>query len=323
MIRESAIGRKRWKWQGFASLSILSLLISACAPTQVRFPAGKTLLEGGTPAPLPAPDSLRAELELTGYERRGKTTVSAAFSSLPLRKYKLDLMGFPGMVAASFLWTDTGWVLALYEREGYLRGDGDTVELPGLGVAAAPVHDLFSWLWGDFFPGTAPTEGPVPAADPDAGEATAPGEPGAAQGDTAVTTAAAAPDDPRDSGDSGAAPIEALLAASTVPPPGWEPAGPHSIRYRAGGHGWIVTLDRRTGVVSEAVRADSAFRIRYEDYRVRNDRPMPRRVRVFSEGRPMLDIAVDQVDDHPRWKRDPFRVRIPKGFKRLRPAPES
>jgi hypothetical protein len=287
---------------------LLSLLLAACAPTQVRFPAGKTVLEGGTPAPQPAPDSLRAELELTGYERRGKTTVSAAFSSLPLRKYKLDLMGFPGMVAASFLWTDTGWVLALYEREGYLRGDGDTVELPGLGVAAAPVHDLFSWLWGDFFPG-----------------------------DTAVTMAADAPGDttgptaPRDSDstvpatsprDSTAA-IEALLAATTVPPPGWEPAGPHSIRYRAGGHGWQVTLDPRTGVVREAVRADAAFRIRYEDYRIRNDRPMPRRVRVFSEGRPVLDIAVDHVDDHPRWKRDPFRVRIPKGFKRLRPAPES
>jgi hypothetical protein len=256
-------------------LLCVTLLLSGCAaPSKVRYPMGEALLSGETPAPLPAPDSLTAELELTGYERRGKTSVSAAFSALPLQKYKFDLFGFPGMVAAGFLWTDTGWSLVLYERDGYLQGYGDTVEMPDLGVKAAPVHDLFSWLWGDFFPGTDPEAFASPSTSP-----------------------------------------------PTLPPKGWEPAGANAIRYQAGGHGWRVTLDPATGLVQEAVRADSAFRIRYQDYRVKDGRPLPGRVRVFSGDRPVLDISVDRVDDHPKWRRNPFQLRIPKGFKRLRSTP--
>jgi hypothetical protein len=68
------------------------------------------------------------------------------------------------------------------------------------------------------------------------------------------------------------------------------------------------------------VREDSAFRISYEDYVLRNGRPLPRRMKVFGGGKPLLEIVVKQAEDNPAWKRDPFRVRIPKGFVLLRPA---
>ena len=140
----------------------------------VHFPAGEALLRGEVPVAERAPDSLRAEVELTGYKGRNRTTVSAGLSALPLRKYKLDVYGLPGMVEASFLWTDTGWTLVVYGREGYLQGYGDTVDLPALGLEKAPVHDLFACLWGDFFPGDgARRAGPegVPAAPGPAGRA--------------------------------------------------------------------------------------------------------------------------------------------------------
>lgn len=269
------------------SLLFLFLLLSGCAP-KARFPAGQAILRGETPAGPPLPDSLRAGLELTGFQGGRKTSVSAALSAVPWKRYKLDLYGLPGMVAASFLWTDTGWTLVLYERDGYLQGYGDAVDLPGLGIGSAPVHDLFACLWGDFFPGDGPAGRDGGAAGPDSAGM---GAPGGAKG----------------FGETG----------GSVLPGSWEKGEGGTVAYEAGGFRWTATLDSRTGTVQEAVRADSAFRIVYLDYRLRNGRPVPGKVRVFAGSRPLLEIGVGPVEDNPAWKRNPFRIRIPEGFSPL------
>ncbi len=294
-------GRAGWA----CLLAIAAGLLGACAPA-VRFPVGEAMLRGEEPAAAPAPDSLRAEVELTGYKGRSRTTVSAGFSALPLRKYKLDVYGLPGMVEASFLWMDTGWTLVVYGREGYLLGYGDTVDIPALGLEKAPVHDLFACLWGDFFPGDG--EG-VPLMKRGAGPEAA----GRDSGDSAAGVAGKR--DPEDSATGGS-------GGPRLWPARWEQAGDGLIRYVGrGGPSWLARLDAKSGVVLEAVREDSALRIAYEGYAVRGSRLLPRRVKVFSRGKPLLDLGIGAVQDNPAWKRDPFRVRIPKGFIRLRAAP--
>ena len=47
------------------------------------------------------------------------------------------------------------------------------------------------------------------------------------------------------------------------------------------------------------------------------ERPVPRDVRLFRYGEPVLEIKVGSVEDQPHWKRDPFVLRIPKGFRRV------
>lgn len=287
----------------------LAGLCLSCAP-KAHFPVGEALLRGETPPAPPTPDSLRAELELTGFQGGRKSTVSAALSAMPWRRYKLDVYGLPGMVEASFLWTDTGWALVLYEREGYLQGYGDTVELPGLGVGGVPVHDLFACLWGDFFPGDGAGDRDGASADRSAGGGHRGGGSGSASEPTGDTA--------RDG--SGRDSLGRPLGSAPPPifPTALEKTGDGRLSYAAGGRRWLVSLDARTGVVREAAREDSAFRIVYEDYRLRNGRPVPKRIRVFAGKRPLLEIGVGTVEDGPKWKRNPFQIRIPKGFSRLR-----
>ena len=139
-------------------LGIAALLLAGCASSP-KFRPGEAILKGETPVFPPAPDSLRCELELTAFAGGRKSSVSAAFSAKPVLAYKLDLFGLPGMVAGSFLWTRGSpgepekWTLVLFDREEYGEGEGEHVEIGNLGLREISVHDVFSFLWGDFFPG--------------------------------------------------------------------------------------------------------------------------------------------------------------------------
>src|SRR4051812_44218320 len=104
-------------------LPLLPLLFQGCA-VPPKFPAGEAILKGETPKLPTPPDSLRAELDLTAFGSGRKSSVSAAFSAVPYRKYKLDLFGLPGMVGGSFFWTTEKWTLVLFERDSYLEGVG-------------------------------------------------------------------------------------------------------------------------------------------------------------------------------------------------------
>jgi hypothetical protein len=241
------------------------LLLAGCASAP-RFPAGEAILKGETPVFPPPPDSLRTELELTAFGGGRKSSVSAAFSAKPLLAYKLDLFGVPGMVAGSFLWTPGKWTLVLFDREEYVEGAGEHVEIGNLGLKEISVHDVFSFLWGDFFPG-----------------------------DSATGT-----------------------------PEGLTRAGEGAFTYPARGMRWRVSLDAKTGQVREAAREDSAFRIDFGDYQRSKEgaldqgkgRAVPRKVKLFRYREQVLEIRVKTLEDNPHWRRDPFFVKVPKGFRK-------
>lgn len=245
----------------------IAFFLSGCAVAP-HFPAGEALLKGEPSRFPPAPDSLRAELELTAFGGGRKSSVSAAFVARPEAEYKLDLFGLPGMVAGSFLWTPERWTLVVFDQEEYVEGVGAHVEIGNLGLNEISVHDMFSALWGDFFPGDTP-------------------------------------------------------GSDTAAPPGIRSLGDATFGYEAQGVRWRVHLDPGTGLVRQALREDSAFRIAYSDYRIgsggtlEKGRPVPGRIRIYRYRDPLLDIRVKSVEDNPRWHRNPFFIRIPKGFRKL------
>jgi hypothetical protein len=248
----------------------IQAILGGCASAP-RYPAGEAILKGETPRFPPAPDSLRAQLELSSLAKGRKGSVNAAFLARPWMQYKLDLYGLPGMVAAGFLWDPAQWTLVLFEREGYLQGAGERVDIAELGLRDVSVHDLFSFLWGDFFPGT-----PVENAPAD-------GAPGV--------------------------------------PEGLRNLGKGAFSYPVQGTEWRMDLDEKTGLPREAWRADSAFRMAYADYRAAGsegrERPVPRKVRIYRGRDAVLEIRVQSIEDNPHWKRNPFFLKVPKGFTRL------
>jgi hypothetical protein len=257
------------------SLLLAALLLCACASAP-KFGPGQAMAKGETPVFPPAPDSLRCELELTAFGGGRKSSVSAAFSAKPRLSYKLDLFGLPGVVAGSFLWTADKWTLVLFDREEFGEGAGEHVEIGNLGLKEISVHDVFSFLWGDFFPGAARIEG---------GSGNASGTP------------------------EGLARAEPVGAAGVFTYPGKDAR-------------WRVTLDPATGLVREAAREDSAMRIEYGEWRSGNGaadkgRPVPRRVKLFRYREPALEIRVKSLEDNPKWRRDPFFIKVPKGFRRV------
>lgn len=243
-------------------------MLAGCAASP-KWPAGRALVDGVTPTFPPAPDSLRASLELTAIAGGRKSSVTAAFSARPGAAYKLDLFGIPGIVAGGFLWTrgsqgEPGkWDLVVFDDEAYIEGAGDYVAIGNLGLREVSVHDLFSWLWGDYFPGD---------------------------------TARSLPED-------------------------WAKAA-DGFGYSGSGMAWRAEIDPKTGLPRSAMRVDSAFRIEFGSWRKgagpkAKDRPLPGKARLYRYGEPVLEIKVSSVEDLPAWRRDPFVLRIPKGYKRV------
>jgi hypothetical protein len=155
--------------------------------------------------------------------------------------------------------------LVIYDKEEYVEGEGPRVEIGPPGLGQIPVHDVFAWLWGDFFPG------------------------------------------------------DSALAGL---PAGWGRAPEGGFAYPGAEGEWRVRLDSATGLPRSVARADSAFRIEYASWHsgageASPDRPVPREVRLYRFGEPLLEIKVSSVEDQPHWKRDPFVLRIPKGFIRV------
>jgi hypothetical protein len=155
--------------------------------------------------------------------------------------------------------------LVIYDKEEYVEGEGSRVEIGATGLGQIPVHDVFAWIWGDFFPG-----------------------------DTALAGL----------------------------PAGFGRAADGGFGYPGTDGEWRVRLDTATGLPRSVTRADSALRIEYGSWHAgagpaSPERPVPREVRLFRFGAPMLEIKVSSVEDQPHWKRDPFVLRIPKGFRRV------
>lgn len=252
---------------GFWVLLSLAFLFYGCA-SHPNYHVGKALLKGQMPILPSAPDSLRAELELTAFSGGQRSSVSAAFMCKPRAKYKLDLFGLPGLVAASFFWQVEGWTLVIFDRSNFLKGEGEHVEFGNLGIHEISIHDSFAFLWGDFFPG-----------------------------------------------------ISSLHQSALPTDFKSTPEGLEVWQYSTKGQVWKARLQVGTGLVESVTREDSAFRIEYSDYKIRAERTVPGKTRIFSRSGLLLEIQVKRLENNPRWRRDPFFIKVPKGFRQLEREP--
>src|SRR5690606_13950032 len=103
------------------------------------------------PAP-PPPAAVQADVGLLP-RAPGAMPVSARLYAEPGLRYRLDVFGFPALIAASWVWADGGWLLVRHDRREARRGAGDALEAPDLRVRVPDVHAALGFLWGAPLPG--------------------------------------------------------------------------------------------------------------------------------------------------------------------------
>lgn len=139
----------------------LLLAFASCAPA-IKDPWGLGVSRGETPARLLGPDSLQADLGITPrtsgampfsvrfYADLGD---SGRFHADSARRYRIDVFGFPSLIAASWLWKENAWILVRHDQRSIRRGTGAVLAQPGMPLNLPDVHAVLGFLWGAPLPG--------------------------------------------------------------------------------------------------------------------------------------------------------------------------
>lgn len=130
---------------------MIVLLCVACAPP-LKDSFGLALRRGETPVQPPVPDSLQVDLEVLP-QAPGLAPFSARLYAEPLHRYRLDVFGFPSMLAASWLWERGGWTLVRHDRREVSHGTGAGLDLEGLPLRVPDLNAVLGFLWGAPLPG--------------------------------------------------------------------------------------------------------------------------------------------------------------------------
>jgi hypothetical protein len=134
------------RFSPFAILSVL--LFVGCAKHPAPEILGATHI--GTVA---VPDSLRAKIRFTFPSKEGsEDELSAVLFAVPGKRYRLEFTGPLGIQVASMLWKPEGWLALVHPEERYVRGVGDTLQIPGVRMPAIPIHRLLAFSWGEVVP---------------------------------------------------------------------------------------------------------------------------------------------------------------------------
>jgi hypothetical protein len=129
------------------------LFLFACAP--LRDPWGLAVHRGLPNAQAPAePDSLQADVAVTPREA-GLIPFSVRAYARPGRAYRIDVIGFPSWIVASYLWVDGRWTWVLHDKKQVRAGEGNQFELEDSPVRLPNVHAALGFLWGRMLPGFA------------------------------------------------------------------------------------------------------------------------------------------------------------------------
>jgi hypothetical protein len=127
------------------------MLLVGCATG--RDPWGLALRRGEAPGALSSvPDSLQADLAVTAREP-GTPPFSVRIYAKPMVAYRLDVIGFPAVIAASYLWKDGRWMWIRHDRKQVREGVGDPLEIEGTSLRLPDVHAVLGFLWGRPLPG--------------------------------------------------------------------------------------------------------------------------------------------------------------------------
>jgi hypothetical protein len=146
---------------GLIMAASVPLALVSCAPT-IKDPWGLSLSRGETPARLQRPDSLQADLGITPrtpgampfsvrfYADLGD---SGRFHADSARRYRIDVFGFPSLIAASWLWKENAWILVRHDQRSIRRGTGAVLAQADMPLNLPDVHAVLGFLWGAPLPG--------------------------------------------------------------------------------------------------------------------------------------------------------------------------
>lgn len=135
------------------ALAGAALCLLACAP--LKDPWGLAVRRGLTSVQAPAePDSLQADLAVTPREA-GLVPFSVRAYAKPGRAYRIDVIGFPSWIVASYLWVDGRWTWVSHDKKQVRTGEGNQFELEDSPVRLPNVHAALGFLWGRMLPGFA------------------------------------------------------------------------------------------------------------------------------------------------------------------------
>lgn len=155
----SATPRERLAAGARPAALLAALLLAACA-APVRDPWGLAVVRGQMPSKPPVPASLQADLGLQP-QARGALPFSTRLYAEPGVRYRLDVFGFPSLLAASWLWQDETWLLVRHDKRQVLSGSGPLRAQADLPLELPDPHAALGFLWGNPLPGF-PDSGAVP-----------------------------------------------------------------------------------------------------------------------------------------------------------------
>jgi hypothetical protein len=108
--------------------------------------------QGEVLVPRPVPQTIQADLSVLP-RARGAVPFSARLYAEPLHSYRVDVFGFPSLLAASWLWQNDQWLLVRHDKREARTGSGATLAEEGLPLRLPNVHDALGFLWGAPLPG--------------------------------------------------------------------------------------------------------------------------------------------------------------------------
>jgi hypothetical protein len=109
-------------------------------------------MRGQLPPKVIPPATLQADLGLQP-QARGALPVSARLYANPGARYRLDIFGFPSLLAASWRWENGSWLLVRHDKRQVRTGSGALLGENGLPLDLPDVHATLGFLWGQPLPG--------------------------------------------------------------------------------------------------------------------------------------------------------------------------
>jgi hypothetical protein len=79
-----------------------------------------------------------------------------------------------------------------------------------------------------------------------------------------------------------------------------------TLRWSSRGINWLARFDSLTGLCLET--HSSTLKFRYSHHQRQGARIVPRDIEVFLNGESVMELQVNQIDEHPVWKKDPFTL---------------
>ena len=90
-----------------------------------------------------------------------------------------------------------------------------------------------------------------------------------------------------------------------------------TLQWKVHGTRWQAIFDPVSGACLEARSSELA--LRYSGQRRYGSHVLPGEVEVFADGKSLLLMDINKVEEHPGWKKNPFELSVPASYERRSP----